>query len=432
MIAILLTAAAGWASPFDADFRIAHLTDYDGLVSSPGDDYYSANATRKARHAYVILHDETAASWVAGTTDVDGEVEFTIVPGHSYHLSLYAQHDLSGRVIKVKDDINGVTLHSDSDTFASTEVDKYAVNDVVFDASDSGNEWMNAASAASFAIYRRPNGFRTATDNGANYDFAMVDPSDYGSAAPAVYFGSDANSQTVALDPDLRIAYAEKTVIVHELPHAMQHWAIYPGSGNVDDYNAVTDDSVDDSTPCTDPVDGHQLNSKEYHSMALQEGMAFWVAAVVFNNLNESDCRLLPGSTINWNHLDPSGSPYAFSCEGYDDGDTGGVEWSSFSVDGLDYLGDTHDPIGAAPPFSCLDDGDVTGVSTDLDWIRFLWDLNKNGVPFSDIVDAYGDATPYDWDTLNARDEFEDALATIDASYATLWHVYDDDNGIHR
>src|SRR5690606_11383649 len=71
-------------------------------------------------------------------------------------------------------------------------------------------------------------------------------------------------------------------VVVHELGHALEHFAT--GGGSIKKYGSST-------AGCeTDPGRSHEMNSREWQSAAIGEGWAHFYAAVAFNYIGESDC----------------------------------------------------------------------------------------------------------------------------------------------
>jgi hypothetical protein len=424
---LLLGATDAWG--VSVDFRIGHEVDLDAVEDGTfvvGDDYFVTNGVYKARWATVYLVNETTSTESLGFTDDDGEVTFNLTSGHTYHMRLMAHHDvdLSGRDLYVRDG-TGAIYSANSDPFTTTSLNLSGLNDLVYEAAE--HEWINLAAIGSWLIWRRPDAFPRYSDNGANYDMKL--------GTTSIYLGSDADSQTSVID-DARAGFAVKRVIAHELAHQMQHWNSYSGSGDVEDRAPHDDITYDDASVCTpNSGAGHQTVSKERQSGAILEGMAEWAAAVAFNNTNQGQCRLAPGQVTTW-RWGQSGDDDAYSCEGYADGDYG-VEWTAFGVDGLDYLGDTHDPLGLLPPYTCLDAGETTNVATELDWNRFLWDLtHTDDVPFASIVEAFADAEPWNWPDpmLLPAEEFADAFEALDAleSWSGDWGYQAWRNGVDR
>jgi hypothetical protein len=216
--------------------------------------------------------------------------------------------------------------------------------------------------------------------------------------APAVY---DASTQVVQIDM-AQDAHQYKTTIAHELGHAWVHWANYPGTGDIfPDYSFRDDLSFGPGEDhCASGASDHSMVSKEHQTAAISEGYAHFLAAVAFNERDEVDCRWKPQGQITW--LEGfSGAYEAFSCQGYADGD-GGIEYDSYNVRGYDYLGET---LGESPDeYTCLDDGETADVATELDWLRFLWDLHSESpygrdLAAQDILDLLLATNPENWCT---------------------------------
>jgi hypothetical protein len=421
----LLTATAwGWP-PVTQHFRIGYRPDFDDVGTVVNDDFIHTNAVRPAQFVEVklllngITHD-------LGVTDEDGIVTFLNVdPDDDYELVVYAHHDFenSGRDFFVRNTAGGIILQAQADL--SSPPVATTTTDFVFDAAVPGQEWVNLAVVGSWMIARRPNGWPTFADNGAVYTMVFQPPPN-NSSAVGVYYPDDLATY---INPNDRGGFASKYVIAHEFAHQLQHWAPYvanPYFGIWDVPSEVDYDAPDDSS-CPWVADTHYVVSKEYQSAAILEGMADWIAAVAFNDTTEDNCRLKPYGDYPW--LDTfADSDEQYSCQGWDDttstGDSGGVEWTGYSIDAFDYLGDYCNA------------GTMTDRGTELDWMRFFWDLDREntggeGMTFAELMDIWAAAEPYQWDSIGtgARPELEAAFDA--AGFGVEWDDQDH-NGIFR
>ncbi|MEZ4239375.1 MAG: hypothetical protein R3F59_25110 [Myxococcota bacterium] len=429
LVGLLLVIAPAHA--VDRVFQFGHevyldRTDSPGVVN--GDDYFKTNGVYKARWALVyLIRDSDGALLESEYTDDDGLVHFQIPHNVAVRFRLFAHHDVngSGRHVVVKEDATDlVHLFADGPVFYDWSLPGLptTTTNVVFDGSVTGNEWINVAAIASWTVRRRASAFPT----GVYYKFALDDP---GGGLAGKW---DFSEETVLIDPGVSIdGWRYKTVIAHELGHALQYWA----NGA---HQPITDVSLNDAS-CPSAGTTHRVVSKEYQSGAINEGMAQWVAAVAFNNTTEADCKHVIHDNITW-HVNSGLSPYPYSCEGYVVGgpdQDAGVE-DSFGVSGADYM---HEPHGTPPnDVACTDTTPNVNTAVELDWERFLWDLvTKEGVTFGKIVEAYDEAEPQDWYMGAPRDDFANALEYVMTNgtqwldpYDNPWHNQAPRNGVDQ
>ncbi|MBX2804195.1 MAG: hypothetical protein KTR31_41425 [Myxococcales bacterium] len=434
MITALLLASAAHATPTTSQtFRVGHKLDLE--VAGYGEDYLTdPHGRHLARDALVAIcsmpcPDPTTQSTLV--TDEDGLVTFDGLGGGLFKLVIFGKH--------IHDGVHLTVSESDELAWATSETLQPTTDgstiDVTFDAIDPGNEWVNVAAVASFAIRRHPGAFRRHSYNGASYDFVMETPN--------VGKGGEWQPQTdlIVINPATRGGYADKFVVVHELGHAMQFWAnVPPGTplGLEYAYHADIDynGSAPVDTPCFEPDAPHNFLSMEFQSAAISEGLANYVAAATFNRLDEADCRLKRvGMSLAYNA--EIGSPDAFSCEGHDR-DLGGVE--SYS---LDSNGVCTDPHGY-----CVDDdfmGDYCGTTpnraTEFDWMKFFWDADTDGgLTMAKLFTLWDEADPHDWEAgpnLNLSDDDYpmkrlEAAFQAHAATAPAWDDHAERNGVTR
>lgn len=459
MIVMLYALFLGWlfvpeavAAPLvDQTFQVFHATNFED--DGGGDDYFVTNGDYLARHAFVALYTPGPTFVASGFTDGDGLITFENIDKALEHkLWLYGWHDHnnSGRDLVIVDDV-GFPLSVKSDAFypTSTLFTTTTIN-LSYDAAIEGQEWINVAAAASWTIRRRPTAFPTESDNGAQYTFVMDDPDNCSPTAITANAGYCSSEETVYIDPEEDIF---KSTVAHELGHELQHWALVPDdTEDAQDWMYASDYGASADSDCTGG-EGHSLTSKEYQMAAIVEGMAHYVAAVAFNQTQEDDCRLTPSSQILWD----SGfgtQALEYSCEGYDPNtgnplgtDDGGVEWYGYDVPAGAYF-DWDSPNTAHD--ACSAAGDADNRATELDWLRFFWDLdNKTALSLEDIIEAWvlampsGDQTvspadPPRWnenDNLDSGSSSDNARLRLEVAFGDLgwgeeWDDFAIDNGV--
>lgn len=176
------------------------------------------------------------------------------------------------------------------------------------------------------------------------------------------------------------------------------------------------DDGESDSDPAC-PVWDHTNNNinmfrgtftKEYSSMASNEGWADFVAAWAWNRRTEPDCISdhltfhdfdLDGDLDNYFPANPKENGW-IDCAGTPS--PNGVPPAgnpiTMSMDGRNWL---HD-MEVAPDLSgCTTGGNEENRSTVNDWAKLFWDMNNTvdgeGIAIADLADLYVDMCPLTW-----------------------------------
>jgi hypothetical protein len=393
---LMWLASASWAALVDQQLRVGDRVDLLDAGIGGGEDFFveNTNVTYRARHAYVQLYEEPSHTLVAsGHTDANGLITFEDVDTlKDYSLVRWSGHSINDRPFRVID-ADDLSMSAQSADFSPYLVT--TTIDVVFDAAVSGQEWINVAAIGSWVIHRRQAAFPTYTDNEAVYTIKLDDPDNctLPSTANAAYCFPEL---AVYIDPAEDEA-ALKYVIAHELAHELQHWALVPTpSADPQDWMYDSDYGAVSSLPeCNDNGSSHNVDSFEYQSAAITEGMAHYVAAVAFNNTNETNCRFKPNDFITWDPGQGSQN-LEFSCEGWDDvamtGDDGGVEWYAYGVPGHNFFDWDPPDIDDDP---CMDNTTTSNRGIELDWLRFFWDLDHaEGLETADIIGGWSAAEP--------------------------------------
>ena len=133
---------------------------------------------------------------------------------------------------------------------------------------------------------------------------------------------------------------------------------------------------------------------------AVNEGIASYYAAAIWNRTDESDCYYTPSYALDWTQDGVGDSSAEFSCES-------GVY---AGVDSYDYMGDY-----------CLAVGAVTNRGTQYDWMRFFWDLETDqGLSVTDIFAIWDEADPDAWTASGAGSGASFPAYELDAAASAL------------
>ncbi|MFZ5479044.1 MAG: hypothetical protein ACOZNI_19895 [Myxococcota bacterium] len=390
MLALLLSSAA-FAANYQVTFCAEYSIDFDDADVAVGDDYFTSNTDRPARGARIkIVRNSDGFIMFDNYTDWDGAAvgctsALTLDSTKTYQVMVQSRALVNG---------NYVFIYDDPTTPSYWAFEAYAAyaptssTTVTFDTTLT-DHW-NTAAAMGFGLYRR-----TAGLSGETFTVYMEPcPSGGGScrSGNAVYIDSPADS---------------KTVINHELGH-------YVAFHKNNDNSADTNDGATLNNCYTVSSRNHEAVSKEYQSIAANEGYAHYYAVVSFNDTTEYDCGFAYYKTTDWN-LDGILDGQWVSCE----------SGPMTGVDGADYLGDT-----------CT--GTLTNRGTEYDWLRFLWDLDTNGgVSTTTIFQIYENAYPHTWvaygDSTGSGYPSSRLRNGADAAgVLTEWDAWDNYNGVHR
>ncbi|MEQ9498889.1 MAG: hypothetical protein RIT81_18565 [Deltaproteobacteria bacterium] len=245
--------------------------------------------------------------------------------------------------------------------------------------SGHGEDWVNVLAAAGYAIER---------ENGGHWNqaFAIFDAACPVASDMCVHNG---NIYTSSGDTDrkFRIALEMGHLVAYkrdEFTSPIYNFASYGGA--CDEWGNTL----------------HDLVSREYQSVAIVNGYAHFYSAAVFNDSGENSCEIFDYDLIDYNKDGWAEFPQIRDCEG-----------------GADYLGS----YCGAP---------TTDRATELDWLRFFWDLHTNyGYGSTKIVNVLDRANPRNWSDAIAYDRMRNAAIAegIDASH---WDSLANYNGVNR
>jgi hypothetical protein len=409
-----LLAAPAQAQLMNQTICVRHQTDFLDADPTVGDDLYTNNDPKDAIGIRVQLLQGSPTGPVvldryAGS---DGCFQQLLNAG-TFHAKLISEYDVDGRIVSVETPV-GANYAVISGAWTAAD------NTKTFTLDGTAMSWVSVAAAATYTVHRRSSDWPLET-----YKVRL-------STVPgAGVTGLDPTTGIVHIDPTSD-KMRRKFTIAHEMGHALQFFAndtqLYPFNM---DYNAPID-SICDFTG------GHWINSKEYQSAALMEGFANYVSAVVFNHtVGTLDCRRVPPGTVDWDN-DGNLSSAAYSCEGAEGNDPGGIE-ASYGVNPRDYLGQY-----------CLTPGSGGGTpaefnrATELDWERMFWDIDTDySTGFGELLEIWVGAGPGDWiiddgDSGSDPDDFpskrmaDSALDFGIGFYIGAWDPEDGPQGVDR
>jgi len=365
----LIVAFPAWATNYTVTFCGKYAVDYDDASTSVGDDYFTSNADKVARGAYIrVRRDSDSHDMYANFTPDDGGSGVTgctsalvLSSTSTYTVTLYSTAYVNGNYIRVMNNPDDVTLYAYT---AYSSWSPSSTTTLTFTTTSIDVGPWNLAAAAGYAIFEH-NGLVT----GETYQLFRS------GCNPVTHLSSCTKGSDMYYDPTTG-GDNDKYIIVHELGHGIG--AKKHGSGPDHDYDAL----LQNCYTSTSNNDGqHEMNSKEYQSSAASEGWAHYYAAITFNDdTDSSTCKFKYYKSVDWD-LDHDGGVSApvVNCQG--------APVTGIADTGGDYLGNM-----------CY--GTLSDRGTEYDWLRFWWDLHTvEGVSFAKTLCIVDDA---DWDTWNA------------------------------
>lgn len=376
---------------FCADYKVA----FDDVVAGTGDDFFNTNDDKIARGVRVRVTEVGGSDSYYGYTPYNGSDAgctpfLNLDPTQAYRVRMYSEALVGTNYIRIRNNPNqNNRFYYDSETDYVPPANGTATVGIT----SSINPVWNVAAATGYAQYRRRGGI----SNSTYLVFDEPCPGVSGSCATDGYLFVD------GADRNLRY------VIVHEMGHVL-----------ADKKNGGLDPNLDASaasTFCSEGGSGHRANSREFQSVAADEGFAHFYAAVIFNDDSESSCGFFYSGLVDWD-FDGTTDTSQIGCEG---GPIAGI-------DGRDYMGDF-----------CIESGlsnDNRGV--EWDWLRHFWDLTTDqGVYFTDVARIWNVANPDSWNANGnstgpnyPSSRLRDAAGWL--GFLNEWDNSDDLNGAHR
>jgi hypothetical protein len=225
------------------------------------------------------------------------------------------------------------------------------------------------------------------------------------------------------------------------ITHETAHWL----TGMLDEQQNAYFDMDADLLGCngapwngSSGVGSHQLFQTEWQTAASNEGIADFVVAWAFNNVWEDDCSFaifgnydtdLDG-VRDWpgvGGLPPEDNQVVqMSCQGFpwDANDNGVVDAGepvnipSF-VSPTDWLEDMVNANRCDYSYP----GVITGRSNEYDWMRYYWDLSREGHSIKEILALHDRANPRNWADFGALADTPKERYDV-AAYKTMWPAH--------
>lgn len=368
----LSVGGAAQAATYNVKVCAELTTDYSTIGGN--DDFYTDNSAKPARGVLMTVVSNTGTvAWSGHTTEEGADAGCTstlsLSSSKSYSVKILAEADIYGNMVEVYDDSTTPAMWA-----SSTQVFTPTASTTKTFSWGPHQAW-NILSAAGFALQRRDAGLSGETFT--FYTEACAGGGNcYSESSDALFIASDTN----------------KYVIAHEMGHKIAS-ASNGGAGAAFNYTAT-------STDCPWTSSGHSITSEEYQSAAVNEGIASYYAAAIWNRTDESDCYYTPSYALDWTQDGVGDSSAEFSCE------SGGYA----GVDSYDYMGDY-----------CLAVGAVTNRGTQYDWMRFFWDLETDqGLSVTDIFAIWDEADPDAWTASGAGSGASFPAFELDAAASAL------------
>lgn len=351
------------AHALTAKVCVSTVTDFADADVSSTQDYLAGNASRPLRGTKVQLRHNSTLVIQTERTDTTGAdkgcAEFTVMSGHSYSVRVWADVDVGGGVLTVRDPNDDVWLEvvDSNKAFAPGLTGAYytlATSDV----------W-NIVALGSYALHRENLGGAALTtfytqDSSGNWNSPCG--------------GTCLQGEKVWFTP-------AKATEQFAITYAMG-WTHLEALGGVS-----FDDTMDE--PDYNGGTSVHLLSPEDLSAAHAAGFAHLYSAVVFNDI-EADCGMVYWRDADWDTLGtPTGEgscfkeietpAYApFSC-------ATGRKWVSPAANQAAYY--QHMSL-------------TTTFETSVDVLRFWWDaMSSYSLSFDQVVDAVDASNPSTWTT---------------------------------
>lgn len=365
--------------------------EYDTDFTDRGGDYWDTNEDRTADGITVTAYPIGGSpSLVEQASDPGGCVSFDLDDTYDYAIWTQSEAVVNGVTIQVWDEVADpgqfVWIHHD---FLTTS---YHPTDCNVTA---GTYDIPASTAtAQLAVATRMMGMN-------NFGIQNLD-----------YYDDDCCSGGA----EIRASTTSKTSIAHETGHGIGYRRDEQSAPNFD-YSSGEQNCDGDNA-----AGEHSQVSKEYQSAAAVEGFADLLSAWTWNDTS-GGCLYDRQYSSDFD-LDGDLDNDAPGEEGHTQ--CGGVPADGLAsyVTGHDWLDDL---ITASDPAGCTTPLDFR--STQLDWLRYGWDmLHNGGVPIEDYVTIYDAANPHTWDKDNNQTGSHGSTGTAD-DVIVRWEAAADGEG---
>jgi hypothetical protein len=391
LLCVVLMAVVATPKTVQAGYKYVRFCaeygyDFKDANTSYGDDYLTSNGYMPAAGAKLRVYRISDRTFIhTEYADDSGTYEGCIDPilldeDDTYAIYVYSIAEIGSNTLDSRTSSLGITFAHGYWAIDPSYVTTATVK------TPASQPWSMVA-ALTHSLKRRTGGVSGQTINAV----AMPRPSTGGSGrhGNALYTDSTA-----------------KYVIAHELGHLLSYIR--------DGFNAPNMDYSAPKGVCyTDSTQNHEMNSKEYQSAAALEGFAHYYAAVAFNNTTHSDCRFRYYKGSDWD-LDFDRDDRTINCNG---APMTGVPYRN-------YLG-----------FMC--DGTKTNRGVEMDWMRFLWELDyTEGITTTKIFDVFDQSNPRTWAPRDGASSKRPASRLLSAASSegigSEWAYWDSFHGVDK
>lgn len=391
--ALIAGAALSWspralAATYSVTFCFQYAVSFTDAKSTVGDDYLTSDASPLAARGvqYSVTQVAPLDTISGGYTPWTGNggegcsPTLTLDSNRTYNVYANSRMLVNDNIIKIYDDDTSPAYYG----FGLTGYVPTASGTVTI--TSPVNSGWNVAAAATQALGRRNVGL-----SGEDVIFYTQACGTWPGGTPAsgsCMRGSTGEVYVSQLGSSAPGA-GQKYVVVHEMGHEMAFLA--NGGHNADKDEAANQDGCH-GVVASDP--GHDMTSKEYQGQAVNEGLAHYYAAVAFNNTTQDDCHFEYYKAVDLNGDGSASLEYPrLTCEG-------GTYWywgGAFPIpytDGdwmfRDYVEESCEQLHPG--------GTLGNRATELDWLRFFWDLDHDqGVTTKNIFDIWDESEPQSW-----------------------------------
>ena len=171
------------------------------------------------------------------------------------------------------------------------------------------------------------------------------------SCSNAGYYDGNDLEVLINIDNQTEHKYRQKFLVGHEVGHAIEEVYQTARFGTMQYLYGTYDQPADPA--CDSGMEAHTLTSREYTSAAIMEGFAHFVSADSYNNHNQTDGRFTY-------YKDDLGFPRDIPLEGE----------TAFNM---------ANPHLSNRYYERVCNGTAANAGTELDWMRFFWDLHTVG-----------------------------------------------------
>jgi hypothetical protein len=388
------------------DVCVKYGIDFGDAGSGVGDDHFTTNDDKVARGAHIrVWLNSTGASVADAYADAGGATPGCLTgvvatAGASYTVWVETLAEIGNNVVEVFVDDSEASRYAQSWTW----VPSHTLPTVTFPTVPA-DHW-NIAAAAGRAAWAHDGG-----QSGERYRWYTQNcPGDANSCVrQRGGFPAWAAYLCPSTDCTETLPTKSKYLIGHQMGHLVSIFA------NGDARAALDTTAEPDNCDGVGGGTGHHLHSKEYQGSAAYEGIAHAWAALAFNNSGPgADCGFQHYIDLDWNNDGAENTTSIFNCDGnLPDG-----------FDGGDYLGD-----------ACT--GTLNGRATEVDWLRFWWDLQTDeGLSDDALFSTWAGASLHTWDpngTLGPAHPPNRLSAARPAwMSSTTWGTHATANGVQR